>query len=179
MRLSVTDTGTGMDDQTLAQIYDLFFNNKAPYCQRGLAAVHYIAKQGGGCVWAKSQLHKGSCFSVYLPAIGETAVNQNTNGEALEQMRGKETLLLVGTPTALQPFLPELLKNLGYTVLEAENAEQAQQLTERHKDTSALLIDIGLPGTSGLHLAASLRRKSESPANGCACQWLCKPSAAA
>jgi two-component system cell cycle sensor histidine kinase/response regulator CckA len=158
VRLSVTDTGAGMDAQTLAQISEMFFDGKVRCCQTGLATVHYIVKHSGGCVWAQSQPQEGTCFSVYLPALGEPAVSQTPNYESLEQLRGEETLLLFGVPPALQSFLPQLLESLGYIVLEAEDADQARQMIERNKEISALLLDIGVPGTSGLTLAASLRR---------------------
>jgi two-component system cell cycle sensor histidine kinase/response regulator CckA len=161
VRLSVTDTGVGMDQETLAQIFEPFFTTKAPDkgTGLGLATVHFIVRQCGGHVWADSEPGQGAAFFVYLPvatAAGPLPTNQSTQ---LRVLRGSETVLIVEDARPLRELIRGLLEGFGYTVLEAEDARRARQIAEQHQDIAVLLIDVSLPGTSGLVLATALREK--------------------
>jgi two-component system, cell cycle sensor histidine kinase and response regulator CckA len=160
VRFSVSDTGTGMDAETLAEIFEPFFTTKEPDkgTGLGLATVQCIVKHGGGYVWAESEPGDGSVFSVYMPAVDEEAEPQRLLEAARGNMRGTETILLVEEREPVRILLHDFLEEFGYTVLEAEDAEGAQQIAEDREDIAALLTDIRLPGISGLTLAACIRK---------------------
>ena len=161
VRLAVSDTGIGMSEQTLSQIFEPFFTTKEPEkgTGLGLAMVYGIVKQSGGHVWAYSEPGHGSTFSVYLPTVIEEAESCEPTSEPLDIKRGSETILLVEDAPSLRALIRELLEGFGYTVLEAEDAAQAQQIADQHKDIALLLTDISLPKTSGIVMAKSLLEK--------------------
>ena len=159
VRFSVSDTGNGMDPMTLKRIFEPFYTTKeaGKGMGLGLATVQSIVKHACGQVCAQSELGRGSVFSVYLPALPESAGLQRDE-LLLGKMWGTETILLVAAESSLRASLREILQSLGYTVLEAQDAELAAQITNRHKDVALALIDIDLPGVSGLTLTAKLRK---------------------
>jgi signal transduction histidine kinase/CheY-like chemotaxis protein len=156
--LSVSDTGTGMDQATLAQVFEPFFTTKQPDkgMGLGLATVQCIVKHGSGYVRAESKPREGSVFSVYLPAVAEAATA--TLSDTREALRGTETLLLVEDSAPMREAWRKFLKGLGYTVLEAADAERAQLIAANRNDIAAVVADIRLPGISGLTLAECLRK---------------------
>jgi nitrogen-specific signal transduction histidine kinase/CheY-like chemotaxis protein len=160
VRFSVSDKGIGMDPETLQRIFESFFTTKAPDMGMGLglATVQCIVKHACGYIWAESELDQGTVFSVYLPAMAESVLGQQEDYAVLENMVGTETVLLVEDQASLRVSLCETLRNLGYTVLEADDAECGEQIANRDKDLALVLIDVGLPGISGLTLAATLRK---------------------
>jgi PAS domain S-box-containing protein len=161
VQLAVSDSGIGMDKQTLSQVFEPFFTTKGPEkgTGLGLATVYGIVRQSGGNVWANSEPGQGSTFSVYLPVVIKDAQPRKPKSEALDIMRGSETILLVEDAAPLRALIRELLEGLGYTVLEAEDDAQAHQIADRCKDIALLLTDISLPRTSGLTMAKSLLEK--------------------
>jgi two-component system, cell cycle sensor histidine kinase and response regulator CckA len=156
-RFSVSDTGSGMDRETLGKVFEPFFTTKQPDkgMGLGLATVQCIVKHDGGHVRAESQLGEGTTFSVYLPAAtGEAA----TFSDGSQNIRGTETLLLVEDSTPLRDAWRKFFRGLGYTVLEAADAERAHLIAVNRRDIAALIADIRLPGISGLTLAESVRK---------------------
>ena len=160
VRFSVSDTGTGMDPETLTEVFEPFFTTKEPEkgTGLGLATVQCIVKHGAGYVWAESEPGDGSVFSVYMPAVHEVEEPPRLYPTGRGDTRGTETILLVEEREPVRMLLHDFLEELGYTVLEAENAEGAQQIAENRSDIAALLTDIRLPGISGLTLAAYIRK---------------------
>jgi two-component system, cell cycle sensor histidine kinase and response regulator CckA len=156
--VAVSDTGIGMDEETLAQVFEPFFTTKQPDkgMGLGLATVQCIVKHGGGYVRAESHIGEGSMFSIYLPAVSEAA--ERGTQEMQENIRGTETLLLVEESVPLREAWRKFLKGLGYTVLEAEDAESAQMIAKHRADIAVLLTDIRLPGINGMTLAEYVRR---------------------
>jgi two-component system cell cycle sensor histidine kinase/response regulator CckA len=124
-----------------------------------LATVYGIVKQSGGYVWAYSEPGQGSTFSVYLPAVFEKAEPREQKAKPLQMMRGSETILVVEDAAPLRALIRELLESFGYSVLDAEDAERARQIADRHKDIALLLTDLSLPKTSGLAMAKSLLKE--------------------
>jgi PAS domain S-box-containing protein len=159
VRLAVSDTGTGMDKETLSHIFEPFFTTKAPGkgTGLGLATVYGIVEQSGGHVWVYSEPGHGATFSVYLPAAIEQAEPRELEAKPLEIARGSETILLVEDAASLRALTRELLENSGYTVLEAEDGEQAVQIAKEYEgNISLLLTDVSLPKIKGPSLARSL-----------------------
>jgi len=157
-RFSVSDTGSGMDRETLAKVFEPFFTTKQPDkgMGLGLATVQCIVKHDGGYVRAESQLGEGTVFAIYLPAA--TGAVTATFSDSRENMRGTETLLLVEDSTPMRDAWRKFFRGLGYTVLEAADAERAQLIAVNRRDIAALIADIRLPGISGLTLAESVRK---------------------
>jgi two-component system cell cycle sensor histidine kinase/response regulator CckA len=156
--VAVSDTGIGMDEETLAQVFEPFFTTKQPDkgMGLGLATVQCIVKHGGGYVRAESHIGEGTVFSIYLPAVSEAAGQETP--EMQENIRGTETLLLVEESAPLREAWRKFLKGLGYTVLEAEDAESAQMIAKHRGDIAALLTDLRLPGVNGMSLAEYVRK---------------------
>jgi len=159
VRLAVSDTGTGMDKETLSHVFEPFFTTKGPEkgTGLGLATVYGIVKQSGGYVWAYSEPGQGTTFSVYLPTATEEAEPGKQEAEPREIMRGSETILLVEDADLLREVTRELLEGSGYTVLEAADGERAIEIADRYDGNIGLLLtDVVLPKIGGPSLAKSL-----------------------
>ena len=160
IRLSVSDTGSGMTPATLSHVFEPFFTTKGPDrgTGLGLATVYGIITQSGGQVSAESELGKGATFSVYLPAVMVEATTREREILPPRSVCGTETILLVEDMATLRILIRQLLENRGYKVLEAENGEQALRIAQRlGANISLLVTDVILPKIKGTALARSLR----------------------
>lgn len=160
--LCVSDTGIGMDPETLSHIFEPFFTTKGPDrgTGLGLATVYGIVKQSGGHVSVSSTLGRGTTFYVYLhPALKSSKSEELQSARPLPA-RGTETILLVEDIGPLRMMTSKILRDCGYKVLEAENGEKALQLVqEKQEKISLLLTDIILPKMKGPALANSLKEQ--------------------
>lgn len=156
---SVADTGTGMNDEVREHIFEPFFTTKevGRGTGLGLATVFGIVKQSAGYIDVKSEAGKGACFTIYLPrATGRAAAE--TVARVEEAPKGAERLLLVEDEAAVRQVMGEYLQERGYTVLAAEDGQQALVVASECKDRIDLLItDLVMPGQSGLELAQTLQ----------------------
>jgi CheY-like chemotaxis protein len=160
--LSLTDTGTGMDEKTQERIFEPFFTTKptGKGTGLGLATVYGIVKQSGGYIFADSELRKGSTFRVYLPQV-DLPVEEAFSPlpETAEPPPQSETLLVVEDERAFRDLLRDGLQSRGYQVLVASNGVDALQIAERHKGPIRVLItDVIMPQMSGPELAKSLTK---------------------
>jgi len=154
--LAVSDTGTGMDRDTLGHIFEPFFTTKpvGKGTGLGLATVYGIIKQSAGYIFADSELGSGTTFQVYLPRVEESIEPLPLQGSRTEIPRGSETVLLVEDEAALLDLISASLLDSGYTVLEAVDGVEALYLAERHKGViHALLTDVVMPQMSGPELS--------------------------
>ena len=155
--LVVSDTGQGMDRETMSHIFEPFFTTKGPGrgTGLGLSTVYGIVKQGGGHVCTYSEPGEGTTFRIYLPAVleaGDTPVQADL--PKLVEPRGTETILVLEDEPALRKLVQSLLGQQGYTILEAATSEQALRHCEAHDGTIHLLVtDVVMPGMSGRQLA--------------------------
>ncbi len=150
--LTVTDTGTGMDQETLARIFEPFFTTKEPEkgTGLGLATVYGIAKQSGGNVCARSEPGRGSTFSVYLPSTVQLRKLEVPAHIEPEFTPSGQTILLVEDADSLREILRTSLQASGYAVLAAEDAERAVQISQSdQRKIDLLLTDISLPKVKG------------------------------
>jgi two-component system cell cycle sensor histidine kinase/response regulator CckA len=157
-RIAVTDTGVGIDRETLTRIFEPFFSTKGEKgTGLGLATVYGIVKQSGGFVWADSELGKGTTFSVYLQAASQVQYRSQEQTAEGADLRGSETILLVEDAVALRVLTRELLEQNGYRVLEAQDVGHAIHIADMHHGKiSLLLTDVVMPKMSGRLLAERL-----------------------
>jgi two-component system cell cycle sensor histidine kinase/response regulator CckA len=158
--LSVSDTGTGMDEETKARIFEPFFTTKGPESGTGLglSTVFGIVQQWRGAIQVYSEIGWGTSFKVYLPRdFGKAEPAVRTENLANVQ-RGSETVLLVEDQDAVAAVIRATLHFCGYHVLEAHNGSEALALLERHRGTIHLVVtDIVMPVMGGSELALRLR----------------------
>ena len=157
--LSVSDTGIGMNQETMSHIFEPFFTTKETEhgTGLGLTTVYGIVKQSGGHVSVYSEPGQGTTFRVYLPAVSQETREREQITAPLELLRGTETILLVEDAAPLRTLYLKLLEDRGYTVLEAGDGERAIQIAERYQGEIALLLtDVSLPKIKGPALAKIL-----------------------
>jgi CheY-like chemotaxis protein len=158
VKLSVTDTGTGVSKEMQERIFEPFFTTKevGKGTGLGLATVYGVVKQSGGYVWVDSELGQGACFTIYLPRVkGAIALDMSAQAEGLPP--GTETLLVAEDEEALKEAMCGYLRGLGYTVLEANSGRQALSIASQHEGAIDLLItDLVMPKMSGRELSQML-----------------------
>jgi CheY-like chemotaxis protein len=157
--LAVSDTGQGMDEATRTHLFEPFFTTKArgKGTGLGLATVYGIVTQSGGAIWVYSEPGNGSTFKIYLP-LEATALDPPV-AEPPPPVRsvGTETVLLVEDDAAVRALAREVLRRLGYIVLEAGSPSHAIAIAEDHVGPiDALLTDVVMPEMRGPELAARL-----------------------
>jgi signal transduction histidine kinase len=158
--VSVSDTGTGMDDATKARIFEPFFTTKevGRGTGLGLSMVYGFVKQSGGNIAVTSEQGKGSVFRLYLP-LDEKAGVPGTKSETLEKPaipRGEETILLVEDENSVRKFLAGVLHKNGYRVVEAEDGKQAMAMAEAGEVFHLLVTDVMMANMGGKELATKL-----------------------
>ena len=159
--LSISDTGTGMDEATLKRIFEPFFTTKeaGKGTGLGLATVHGIVAQHKGWVEVESKLGKGSIFRVFLPVMASNIRSSDDAALDAPMQNGSETVLLVEDATKVRQSIARALHLMGYHVYEAQNSQEAIQLWKSYgKQIDLLLTDVVLAeGMTGLELAQQLR----------------------
>jgi two-component system cell cycle sensor histidine kinase/response regulator CckA len=151
--LSVTDTGTGMDRQTLEQIFDPFFTTKdiGEGTGLGLSTVYGIVKEHGGHISCVSEPGRGTTFEIYLPAIEEAAGPLETRKPRQKAPLGNgELLLLVDDENSIRKMGAKALTAAGYRILTAASGEEALEAYEKaRQEISLVVLDLGMPGMGG------------------------------
>jgi signal transduction histidine kinase/CheY-like chemotaxis protein/ligand-binding sensor domain-containing protein len=159
VRLTVSDTGVGMDTSTQERIFEPFFTTKGrdKGTGLGLATVYGIVRQAGGHVWVYSEPGRGAAFKIYLPCT-DAPVALADKRQSADQPRGTERVLLVEDDAAVRLLTSTVLREQGYEVTEAESAEIAEALLAQDRlGVDLVLSDIVLSGMSGPQLADRLR----------------------
>jgi two-component system cell cycle sensor histidine kinase/response regulator CckA len=160
VRLTVTDTGTGMPPEVQRHIFEPFFTTKERHkgTGLGLATVYGIVKQSGGYIWVTSEVAGGTSFEIYLPAV-HAAVERLVRVEEPATARGgTETVLVAEDDGAVRRLTGVALGHYGYTVIEARDGEEALLLARSNPDREIhlLITDVVMPGLSGRDLAVQL-----------------------
>lgn len=156
--LAVSDSGTGIDEETQRHIFEPFFTTKAlgKGTGLGLSTVYGIVKQSGGNIWVYSEIGKGTTFKIYLPRVDQAADHYKP-AAACELPKGAETILLVEDADLVRKLAREVLESSGYRLLEASQAKIALQICQEHKERIHLLLtDVVMPEMSGRELANRL-----------------------
>jgi len=158
--LAVSDNGTGMDKKTQSRIFEPFFTTKekGKGTGLGLSTVYGIIKQSKGYIWVYSEPGRGTTFKVYLSRMEGEAVSLKKEKISKPLLTGYETVLIVEDNDALRKLAVEILDSQGYTVLKAQNGEEALKISREHKGPIHLLLtDVVMPGMSGWDLGKCLR----------------------
>nr|MBC8362099.1 PAS domain S-box protein [Candidatus Desulfatibia profunda] len=150
VKISVADTGVGMDKATLERIFDPFFTTKemGRGTGLGLASAYGIIKNHGGIINAYSEKGQGAVFSIYLPASEKKVVKEKELPQ--EILKGDETILLVDDEKIIIDVAKELLKRIGYKVLIAKSGKAAVELYEANTaEIDMVILDMIMPEMGG------------------------------
>ena len=159
VKISVTDTGMGMDEKTKERIFEPFFTTKKPGqgTGMGLASVYGIIENHGGFITVESELGKGTRFDTYLPASDKVIASGETIAEK-KILTGRETILVVDDEEINATVMKEILESLGYRVLVAGSGQEAVAVyMEKGKDVDLVLLDMIMPGMGGGRTFDALR----------------------
>jgi PAS domain S-box-containing protein len=159
--VAVTDSGSGMTPDVLAKAFDPFFTTKdvGHGTGLGLSQVYGFAKQSGGHVKIYSEIGEGTTVKLYFPRV-HAAVSQDGIESVEVAVRGSanETILVVEDDADVRSYSCDTLRELGYSILEAENGEAGLKLLDAHPHIKLLFTDVGLPGgMNGRQLADEAR----------------------
>jgi CheY-like chemotaxis protein len=150
--VSVSDSGTGMDEETLKRVFDPFFTTKevGKGTGLGLATAYGIIKQHNGYINVYSELGEGTTFRIYLP-LAETGVGEEEGAkEHIFPARGTETVLLAEDEPAVRESIKSLLEANGYRVIEAADGDDALVKYVAHEaDIAVLISDVIMPKRNG------------------------------
>jgi CheY-like chemotaxis protein len=164
VRITIRDTGHGMDESTKSRIFEPFFTTKeSGGTGLGLAVTFGIIQSHHGLIDVETKPGKGSAFHIYLPVHAgipsavSPVISQKTN------VTGTETVLLIEDEPQLRKLLGIILHELGYRVLSASNGDEGLGLFTHHENEIAIVVtDLDMPGMNGLAVAKTLNEKKSS-----------------
>jgi PAS domain S-box-containing protein len=156
VKLTVRDTGHGMDKETARHILDPVFSIKEGGRRTGLglATVYGIVKQNNGQFRVASEVHQGTAIEIYLPRAEEETEKKEAPQRKLETEGGNETVLVVEDESAVRVMVGALLKGFGYSIIEAKDGNEALEFCRQNKEMiiHLLITDIIMPDVSGFDL---------------------------
>ena len=150
IKISVSDTGSGIDRKTQERIFEPFFTTKemGRGTGLGLASVYGIIKSHGGYINVYSEKDQGTTFTIYLPASGKDVIRERET--TTDIVKGSGTILLVDDEKMIVEVGRELLKELGYDVLVAlSGSEAVEAFQSRHEKIDIVIMDMIMPGMGG------------------------------
>ena len=157
VRLSVRDTGLGMDEKTKGRIFEPFFTTKGMGrgTGLGLSIVYGIVKQSGGYIYVQSEVGKGTKFEIYLPRAAEEAPKSLQPAGVEKPEGGSERILLVEDEQIVRQMITTSLRSFGYKVVEAENGKEALATCTAAMEppVDLLITDVIMPEMGGRELA--------------------------
>ncbi|MGM3389853.1 response regulator [Stutzerimonas stutzeri] len=160
VELAVRDTGTGMSDEVLQKAFEPFFTTKevGKGSGLGLAQVFGFAKQSGGGARIETELGVGTTVKVYLPRVTEPAQANRPpeDDQGLLLADASTTVLLVDDDHSVREVTAQMLRNLGYAVIEADSGRKVLELLEQGTNPDLLLADFAMPGMNGGELARAV-----------------------
>lgn len=162
--MSVTDSGCGMDTETMSKIFEPFYTTKetGKGTGLGLSTVYGIVQQSGGHIYVYSEPRLGTTFKIYLPRI-DSPMHESSSVENVSlPVKGSETILLVEDNESVRDLAHMVLSSNGYRILEACDPQEALQVYDNYNGSVHLLLtDVVMPGGSGPALATELRKRQD------------------
>ena len=158
VKISIKDTGLGMDEKTMKRVFDPFFTTreKERGTGLGLASAYGIIKSHDGIITVKSAINKGTTFSVYLPASERPVIEER--GDEQKISIGSETVLVVDDEEMIIDVSVQMLEKMGYEVLAAHDGREAIEIFKKNNDKVAIVIlDLIMPGMDGGEVYERLR----------------------
>lgn len=158
VQISVTDTGSGMDKETMDSAFKPFFTTKEKGAGTGLglASAYSIVKNHRGFIVIDSKVGVGSTFHIYLPATRKAS--EEKTPEKKEMLKGRETILLVDDEAIVADTTKEILEALGYRLLLAGSGQEAIAVfMEKKSAVDLVILDMVMPGMGGLKVFEALR----------------------
>jgi PAS domain S-box-containing protein len=152
VELTFTDTGHGMDRETLERIFEPFYTTKGvgSGIGLGLAIVYGIVQSHHGLILCESNRDAGTTFRVYLPVLERDGAAPAKEGRKKGDYRGAETIIIVDDELDILDIGQNTLEQFGYTVLTARNGEDAVEIYSRQgKQIDLVILDLGMPGMGG------------------------------
>ncbi len=162
VRLSVRDSGCGMDKETLAHLFEPFFTTKdiGKGTGLGLATVYGVVKQNEGYISVLSQPNHGTTFEIYFPRHAARAEQDRRPTLAMSAIHGQETVLLVEDEPQLMKLIRMMLESLGYQVFSAVTPGEAIRLAEEHVgEVHLLMTDLVMPEMNGRDLSEQIQKR--------------------
>lgn len=162
--LTVSDRGTGIDEETQKKIFEPFFTTKelGRGTGLGLSTVYGIIKQHGGYICVSSEPGLGTTFSIYLPLI-EVEIEKSHGSSLPIPQGGSETILLAEDDPAVRGLVQSVLSELGYRIILAHDGQEAVEIFSRQTDSIDLaLFDVIMPRKSGKQACDELRKLNPS-----------------
>lgn len=159
VKISITDTGIGMDEETKQRIFDPFFTTKemGRGVGLGLTSAYGIVKEHGGFIDVQSKPGEGSTFTVYLPASDETPATLTKTADDIHS--GEGTVLIIDDETPVLTVTAKMLQKLGYDTLTASNGSEAVRLVQSGSPPiDCIILDMIMPGTNPKELMAEIRK---------------------
>jgi two-component system cell cycle sensor histidine kinase/response regulator CckA len=159
--LTVSDTGYGMTEETLAHLFEPFFTTKETGrgAGMGLATVYGFVRQSGGGVTVSSEEGKGSTFRIYFPVAEKTAEPPGSVADEPQSKGTQGPLLLVEDEQDVRHLIQRMLEQNGYRVLSAANGREGCEVFERHASEIALVIsDVLMPELTGPEMAKRINK---------------------
>jgi PAS domain S-box-containing protein len=150
IKISIVDTGIGMDDKTMKRVFDPFFTTKEKErgTGLGLASAYGIIKNHDGIITVESTKDKGTIFNLYLPASARAVIEEQ--GDEQKITVGSETVLLVDDEAIVLDVSVQMLNKMGYEVLAAHSGREAIEIFKQNNDKVAIVIlDLIMPGMNG------------------------------
>lgn len=163
VKMTITDTGVGMDEATKARIFEPFFTTKehGRGTGLGLASVYGIIKNHGGFINVESEKHLGTSFLIFLPASDKKVVDEYMAKEDVQ--KGQETILFIDDEDMVLDVGSEMIKGLGYEVMTAAGGKQGLEIYEQNRENIDLVIlDMIMPDISGKDTFDILQRINPS-----------------
>ncbi len=159
--LTVSDTGEGMDDETIEHIFEPFYTTKerGKGTGLGLATVYGIVQQSNGSVWVYSEPGQGTTFKVYLPQVDRSGHQADDDSASEDENKGSETVLVVEDENTVRLVSVSHLQKAGYNVLEARDGVEALRIAAEYEGSIDLVLtDVVMPRMNGPDM---LRRLTE------------------
>jgi len=160
IKLSVTDTGCGMDEETKKHIFDPFYSTKEDKSRGfGLSQVYGFVQRSDGAIKVYSEPQKGTNFTIYLPRQIDSETANNESNVIDNDLRGNEFILIVDDEPALVVLAEEILVSFGYKTCTANDGFEALAFLEKNQNIDLMLSDVVMPKMDGFSLAKTVKEK--------------------